>query len=159
MKITLDLLEKWGACEVALAWFARAYPDGVEDTVERLSGELIDAEFRNVYGLWLLHEVAARVEGEEGDEALALLIERADGAQLARAVTQITMRDTSKAMAKLTNEGGAEYLASVLERGSVTDARLAAAALLARDPAVAQFCMRTFQPERAALITDAKRVG
>lgn len=159
MKITLDLLEKWGACEVALAWFARAYPDGVEDTVERLSGELIDAEFRNVYGLWLLHEVAARVEGEEGDEALALLIERADGAQLARAVTQITMRDTSKALARLVEIGEADHLVAVVERGAEKDAAQAAEALTAKAPAIAKFCERTLQPERAAFITAARRAG
>jgi hypothetical protein len=159
MKITLDLLKQWGACEVALAWFARAYPDDVEDKVSRLSGELIDAEFRNVYGLWLLHEVAARVEGEEGDEALALLIERADGAQLARIVTQITIRDTSAALARLVKEGQAEHLARVMECGSDTDAAHAAAALLVRDPAVAKYLERTLTAERAALITDARRAG
>jgi len=159
MKITLDLLEKWGACEVALAWFARAYPDDVEDKVSRLSGELIDAEFRNVYGLWLLHEVAARVEGEEGDEALALLIERADGAQLARAVTRITIRDTSKALARLVKEGSPEHLVAVLERGVEKDAIEAAEALTAKAPAIAKFCERTLQPERAALVADARRAG
>ena len=159
MKITLDLLEKWGACEVALAWFARAYPDDVEDKVSRLSGELIDAEFRNVYGLWLLHEVAARVEGEEGDEALALLIERADGAQLARAVTQITMRDTGKALARLVEIGEADHLVAVVERGAEKDAAQAAEALTAKAPAIAKFCERTLQPERAAFITAARRAG
>ena len=159
MKITLDLLEKWGACEVALAWFARAYPDDVEDKVSRLSGELIDAEFRNVYGLWLLHEVAARVEGEEGDEALEMLVERADDSRLARAVMRITLRDTSEALARLVKEGSPEHLVAVVERGAEKDAAQAAEALTAKAPAIAKFCERTLQPERAAFITAARRAG
>ncbi len=159
MKITLDLLKQWDACEDALEWFARAYPDDVEDKVSRLSGELIDAEFRDVYGLWLLHEVAARVEGEEGDEALEMLIERADSSRLARAVTRITIRDTSKAMARLVKEGAPEDLALVLERGAAKYAAQAAEALTAKAPAIAKFCERTLQPERAALVADARRAG
>lgn len=78
MKITIDLLKEWGACERALAWFEKDYPDGVDAPVKELCDKVIPAEWREYDSLWLLHEVAARVDGVEGDEALALLVERAD---------------------------------------------------------------------------------
>jgi len=159
MKVTLDLLKEWGACEDALEWFAKDYPDGVDEPLPILCDKMIPKEHHFEYSTWLLHEVAARVEGEEGDEALALLIERADGAQLARAVTRITIRDTSKAMARLVKEGAPEDLALVLERGAEKDAAQAAETLIAKAPAIAKFCERTLQPERAAFITAARRAG
>ncbi len=159
MKVTLKQLDKWGACQEALDWWKRDHPDGEDASLDVLVNKVIPEKCRKDWGEWFLFEVAARVDGPEGDEALDMLIADADASILTRIVTHITSRDTSKAMAKLTNEGGAEYLASVLERGSVTDARLAAAALLARDPAIAKFCERTLQPERAAFITAARRAG
>ena len=159
MKITLDLLEKWGACEDALEWFATDYPDGVDEPLPVLCDKVIPTEHHFEYSTWLLHEVAARVEGEEGDEALALLIEWADGAQLARAVTRITIRDTSKAMARLVKEGAPEDLTLALERGAAKYAAQAAETLIAKAPAIAKYCEQALQPERAAFITAARRAG
>ena len=159
MKVTLDLLKEWGACEVALEWFAKDYPDGVDEPLPILCDKMIPKEHHFEYSTWLLHEVAARVAGPEGDEALEMLVERADGAQLARAVTQITMRDTSKAMARLVKEGAPEDLALALERGAEKDAIEAAKTLVVKAPAIAKYCERTLQPERAAFITAARRAG
>lgn len=159
MKITLDLLKQWDACEDALEWFATDYPDGVDEPLPILCDKIIPTEHRFEYSTWLLHEVAARVAGPEGDEALEMLIADADPSLLARIVTQITIRDTSAALARLVKEGQAEHLARVMECGSDTDAAHAAAALLVRDPAVAKYLERTLTAERAALITDARRAG
>lgn len=157
MKVTLGMLKEWSACEDALEWFAKAYPDGVDEPLPVLCDKVIPKEHHFEYSTWLLHEVAAREKGLEGDEALEMLVERADDSRLARAVMRITLRDTSKALARLVKEGSPEHLVAVLERGTEQDAAQAAEALTAKAPAVAQFCMRTLQPERAALITDAKR--
>lgn len=158
MKVTLGMLKEWSACEDALEWFAKAYPDGVDEPLPVLCDRMTPADRRFEYSTWFLHEVAAREKGLEGDEALEMLVERADDSRLARAVMRITLRDTSKALARLVKEGSPEHLVAVLERGTEQDAAQAAEALTAKAPAVAQFCMRTLQPERAALITDAKRV-
>lgn len=159
MKVTLDMLTEWGACEDALEWFAKDYPDGVDEPLPVLCDKVIPKEHRFEYSTWLLHEVAARVEGEEGDEALEMLVERADSSRLARAVTRITIRDTSKAMARLVKEGAPEDLALVLERGAEKYAAQAAEALVVKAPAIAKYCEQTLQPERAAFITAAWRAG
>ena len=159
MKITLDLLKQWDACEDALEWFAKDYPDGVDATLPILCDKVIPKEHRFEYSTWLLHEVAAREKGLEGDEALEMLVERADDSRLARAVMRITLRDTSKALARLVKEGSPEHLVAVVERGAEKDAAQAAEALTAKAPAIAKFCERTLQPERAALVADARRAG
>jgi len=158
MKITLDLLKQWDACEDALEWFAKDYPDGVDEPLPILCDKIIPTEHRFEYSTWLLHEVAARVEGEEGDEALEMLVERADDSRLARAVMRITLRDTSKALARLVKEGSPEHLVAVLERGVEKDAAQAAEALTAKDPAIAKFCERAL-PERGALVAAAWRAN
>jgi hypothetical protein len=159
MKVTLDLLKEWGACEDALEWFAKDYPDGVDEPLPVLCDKVIPKEHHFEYSTWLLHEVAAREKGLEGDEALAMLVERADDSRLARAVMRITLRDTSEALARLVKEGSPEHLVAVLERGAEKDAAQAAEALTAKAPAIAKFCERTLQPERAAFITAARRAG
>lgn len=159
MRVTSKLLMEWGACEVALEWFATDYPDGVDEPLPILCDKIIPTEHRFEYSTWLLHEVAARVAGPEGDEALEMLVERADDSRLARAVMRITLRDTSKALARLVKEGSPEHLVAVVERGAEKDAIEAAEALTAKAPAIAKFCERTLQPERAAFITAARRAG
>jgi len=134
VKITLELLKDWNACERALKWFEKDYPDGVDDTIEGLVKRIpADWEYD---ALWLLHEVAARVAGVEGDEALALLVERADPSRLAKAVLEIARRDTSAAMERLLQVGDAPSLVRVIERGTDTQAVQAIDALRAADPAV-----------------------
>lgn len=159
MKVTLDLLKEWGACQEALDWWKKDHPDGEDESLTVLCEKVIPEKYREDWGQWFLFEVAAQVEGKEGDEALDILIADADASLLARIVTQITIRDTSAALARLVKEGQAEHLARVMECGSDTDAAHAAAALLVRDPAVAKYLERTLTAERAALITDARRAG
>lgn len=159
MKVTLDLLKEWGACEDALEWFAKDYPDGVDEPLPILCDKMIPKEHHFEYVTWFLHEVAAREKGPEGDEALEMLVERADGSRLARAVTRITIRDTSKAMARLVKEGAPEDLTLALERGAAKYAAQAAETLIAKAPAIAKYCEQALQPERAAFITAARRAG
>ncbi len=159
MKVTLDLLKAWGACTEALDWWKRDHPDGEDESLTVLCEKVIPEKYRQDWSQWFLYEVAARVEGEEGDEALEMLVERADSSRLARAVTRITIRDTSKAMARLVKEGAPEDLTLALERGAAKYAAQAAETLIAKAPAIAKFCERTLQPERAAFITAARRAG
>lgn len=159
MKVTLDLLKEWGACQEALDWWKKDHPDGEDESLTVLCEKVIPEKYRQDWSQWFLYEVAARVEGKEGDEALDILIADADGAQLARIVTQITIRDTSKAMARLVKEGAPEDLTLALERGAAKYAAQAAETLIAKAPAIAKFCERTLQPERAAFITAARRAG
>jgi len=159
MKVTLDMLTEWGACQDALDWWKQDHPDGEDEPLDVLVNKIIPEKHREEWGRWFLFEAAVRVEGSEGDEALDMLIADADPSLLARIVTQITIRDTSAALARLVKEGQAEHLARVMECGSDTDAAHAAAALLVRDPAVAKYLERTLTAERAALITDARRAG
>lgn len=111
MKITIDLLKEWGACERALVWFEKTYPAGVTDTLPGLLARIpADWEYD---GLWLLHELAARMDGPAGDQALTLLVERADPSRLAKAVLEITRRDTGAAMVRLIDSGDRESMAMV----------------------------------------------
>lgn len=159
MKVTLDLLKEWGACQEALDWWKKDHPDGEDESLTVLCEKVIPEKYRQDWSQWFLYEVAARVEGPEGDEALKKLVEIAEGAQLAKIVMRITIRDTSAALAKLVADGGAEYLVRVLEGGPLVEAATCASALAARAPAVATYCERELKPERGALITDARRVG
>lgn len=159
MKVTLKQLDKWGACQEALDWWKRDHPDGEDASLDVLVNKVIPEKCRKDWGEWFLFEVAARVDGPEGDEALEMLVERADDSRLARAVMRITLRDTSKALARLVKEGSPEHLVAVVERGAEKDAIEAAEALTAKAPAIAKFCERTLQPERAAFITAARRAG
>lgn len=99
MRVTLKLLEQWGACPRFLEWMKKHYPEGHTDTIAGLVSRI--PEEWPYDGLWFLHEVAKRVDGAAGDDALVLLTERADPSRLAKAVTEITRRDTTAALDKL----------------------------------------------------------
>jgi len=157
MKITLELLKEWNACERALTWFARDYPDGVDAPVQELCDKVIPADWRKYDSLWLLHEVAARVDGKDGDEAMALLVERADGSRLAKAVLEIEKRDTSAALTRLLQVGDAANLAQVIERGTDAQAVQAAEALKAVDPAALKGSESVLTGARAALVQEVQR--
>jgi len=152
VKITLELLKEWGACERALKWFDETYPDGVDAPMKELCDKVIPAEWREYDSLWLLHEVAARVDGVEGDEALALLVERADGSRLAKAVCEITKRDTGAALQRLLQVGDAASLVRVLERGTDAQAVQAADALRVVDRAVLKGCEGLLSAARVEVV-------
>lgn len=125
--VTLDLLKSWGACPRALAWFSEAYPKGVTDTISGLLSRMPEEWPHD--RTWFLHETAKRVDGPQGDEALALLVAQADPSRLAKAVTDITRRDTREALDRLKASGDAAGLVTVIKAGPEAAAIEAAAAL------------------------------
>ena len=115
MIVTIGRLEEWGACEDARLRFARDYPNGLDMPVKQIA-EIPMLREAPYWCLWFLHEVAARADGKDGDDAFALLVERADPSRLAKAVNEIKGRDIQPALAKLCKGTDAYALFLVAER-------------------------------------------
>ena len=128
--VTLELLEEWGACERAVKWFVETYPKGITDTMAGLVARI--PEDWPYDALWLLHQVAKRSGGPEGEDAYRLLVEKADPSRLANAVLELDTRDTSAALDRLVASGDAAQLERVARDGKGEAKTRAEAALTAK---------------------------
>ncbi len=149
MKITLKVLEQWNACERYRKVFAREYPNGVEGTAAEIAS-IPDFEHDQ---LWILLEMAVRVDGVDGDEALHLLVDRADASRLARAVERVSRRDATPALERLIATGDLEQLTRVVQKAPEDRARQAAAAIDATaKPHEREYIQGTLSEDRRTLL-------
>lgn len=159
-RITQQILDDWGACDWWAENFSGLYPDGMTGTAAQIAkaaearSKLSEKQYDR---LWILHELAKRVSGGVGDEALALLEDEADASRLAKAVIEITARDTKGALDRLIALGEAQYLTQVVEKATLADAETAATALAKNtDTKLLGYAESVLSSERRALLADAR---
>jgi len=120
MLITSKLLKEWGACERYREVFAKEYPNGVTGT----AAEIAAIPEYECDQWWV--EMAVRLSGKDGEDALRLATERVDLSRLASLVLRVKDKDTSAAYARLKASKDIRGLYRVARKGeskTATDAR------------------------------------
>ena len=128
MRVTLDLLKQWDACERALVWFEKDYPSGVEDTLEGLRDNVIPEEWLDDW-YWLLVRIAAYKNDPEGDEAYLILKRDKKGCQLTDVYMLSDFREDAQHLRALEEEENLEELFKIVRGGKESHANKAAKAL------------------------------
>ena len=154
MLITADLLKSWGAT-CSLDWMPKG---GIEFTRENA----LKAPPGKYARLWFLREMAARVDGKDGDLALALLQEEVgsdDVSWLATAIVRAKGRDTKAAVDKVLDTGDAHSLSVLVRNGDAAVAERAAPVLVEKASALmVDECIKQFPSDRASLLEARKAV-
>ena len=117
MKVTLKLLEEWGACERYRKVFAEQFPDGVEGTAKEIAA-IPEHEYDQ---WWILVEMAVRLNDRDGEEALRLATDRVDPSRLASLAIRVQDKDTSAAMTKLCESKDLLQLKRVVDKAAKSE--------------------------------------
>lgn len=128
MKVTLRLLEQWGACARYRKIFAEQYPDGVDGSAAEIAA-IPKAEYDQ---WWILVEMACRLSDRDGAEALRLATERVDPSRLAALAVRVKDKDTTAAVDKLLASDGLLSIKRVADKGTGDAKARAASALTAK---------------------------
>ena len=126
MKVTLKLLEEWGACERYRKVFAEQFPDGGEGTAKEIAA-IPEHEYDQ---WWILVEMAVRLSDKDGADALRLATERVDPSRLASLAIRVQDKDTSAAMAKLCASKDLLALKQVVDRAAKSELAAQAQAVI-----------------------------
>lgn len=125
LRVTPGLLREWGACDRAVVLYGERYPDGVEGTAAEIAA-IAEAEYD---AAWILEELAARCADQVGEDALRLLIEKADPSRLANVVLRVKDKDTQSALDKLLVSNDLMQIKRVADGGDGDAQALAVSAL------------------------------